>query len=79
MPFGTRAPSLEKRRGSWRKSTTSCSSAAASSTPAMSSQVTDDFEDGSTSVGLTRGMSDSDFHIRQTSSPRKISGSHVRR
>ena len=64
MPFGTRAPSFEKRCGSRRKSTTSCSSAAASSTPAMSAQVTEDFEDGSTSVGRTRGIRESDFQIR---------------
>jgi hypothetical protein len=34
----------EKRFGCWRKSTTSWSSEAASSTPAMSSQPTADFE-----------------------------------
>ncbi len=62
MPFGTRAPRTEKRFGCWRKSTTSWSSAAASSTPAMSSHPTADFESGSTSVGLTRGMNAS---IRQ--------------
>ena len=38
MPFGTLAPSLAKRSGSRRNSTTSCSSALASSAPATSSQ-----------------------------------------
>ena len=41
------------------------------------SQVTDDFESGSTSVGLTRGMSPTRLHISHTSRPMKISGSHV--
>src|SRR5262245_10506737 len=44
----------------------------------MSSQVTEDFEEGSTSVGRTRGISESDFQIRKTISPRKTRGSHVR-
>ncbi len=43
----------------------------------MSFQVTDDFESGSTSVGLTRGMSPTAFHISHTSRPMKISGNHV--
>jgi len=30
----------------------------------MSAQVTEDFEEGSTSVGRTRGMRESDFQIR---------------
>ena len=45
-PFGTRAPSASNRCGSRRKSTISCSSSFASSSPATSSQVTDDSEPG---------------------------------
>ena len=44
----------------------------------MSAQVTEDLEEGSTSVGRTRGISESDFQIRKTISPRKTKGSHVR-
>ena len=55
IPRGTRAPSFSKRFGSRRKSTTSCSSCFASSSPATSSQVTDESEPGWICVGLTRG------------------------
>ena len=63
IPFGTRAPRASNRFGSRRKSTTSWSSSFASSSPATSSQVTDDAEPGVISVGLTRGMS---FTVRQS-------------
>ena len=56
MPFGTRAPSASNFCGSRRKSTISDSSAFASSSPATSSQVTDDDEPGVISIGLTRGI-----------------------
>ena len=78
MPFGTRAPRRLNRCGSCRNSTTSVSSAAASSTPATSFQVTADFDDGSTTVGLTRGISWSVRQSRKTSAPKKTSGSQVR-
>jgi len=39
--------------------------------------VTDDFDAGSTKFGFTRGMSPRAFHMSQTSSPRKMSGSQV--
>ena len=63
-PFGTRAPSASNRCGSRRKSTISCSSSFASSSPATSSQVTDDSEPGVISVGLTRGISLTVFQNR---------------
>jgi hypothetical protein len=56
MPFGTRAPRRWKRFGWRRKSTTSCSSALASSTPATSFHVTDELALASSLAGFTRGM-----------------------
>ena len=56
MPLGTRAPRRSNLRGLRRKSTTSCSSARTSSTPATSAHVTAVFDRVSTSAGLTRGI-----------------------
>ena len=77
MPFGTRAPSREKRFGSRRNSTTSWNSSRTSSTPATSSQVTDDFDEGSIVCGLTLGMMASVRQTRYTRKPKKTSGSQV--
>ena len=79
MPFGTRAPSCSKRFGERRKSTTSCSSARASSFPATSSKLTEDFEFGWICAGLTCGISFSIRHISITISASittKKTGSH---
>jgi hypothetical protein len=57
IPFGTRAPSDSNFCGSRRKSTISCSSSFASSSPATSDQVTEDAEPGVISIGFTRGIS----------------------
>ncbi len=56
IPFGTLAPSLRKRLGSRRKSTTSRSSSLASSAPATSCQRTEVADCGLISCGLVRGM-----------------------
>ena len=76
-PFGTFAPSLRKRLGSRRKSTISRSSALASSTPATSSQRTEDFESGLISSGFVRGMKRNIPSSTTAISPMKIRGSHV--
>ena len=55
MPFGTLAPSLRKRFGSRRNSTTSRSSSLASSAPATSCQRTELDELGLISCGFVRG------------------------
>ena len=72
-PLGTFAPSLRKRLGSRRNSTTSCSSSLASSTPAMSSQPIDDFVSGLICSGLVFGMSFSVRHKKKTMSIMKSS------
>ena len=56
IPLGTLAPSLRKRLGSRRNSTTSRSSSLASSTPATSSQPIESEDCGLISCGLVRGM-----------------------
>ena len=56
MPFGTRAPRASKRFESRRKSTTSCSSALTSCSPATSSQWTFDRFPVGVSLGVARGM-----------------------
>ena len=79
MPFGTLAPSLRKRSGSLRKSTTSRSSALACSTPATSSHLTEPAESGLSSIGLVLGII---FIVRQrkkTIRAMKAIGPHVRR
>ncbi len=60
--MGTVAPSLRNAVGSLRKATTSWSSDFASSTPAMSSQPTDDLADGLICAGLVLGII---FSVRQ--------------
>ena len=69
--LGHAAPSLRNGRGSRRNSTISCSSAFASSAPAMSSQPIACLEVGAIFCGLTRGMTFSTRHIRTSSSPKK--------
>ena len=66
-PFGTFAPSSWKDFGSRRNSTSSCSSAFASSTPAMSANVTDWSDDGLICCGLVRGITFSIRHIMKIS------------
>ena len=78
--MGTLAPSAWKDLGSRRNSTISCSSAFASSTPAMSLNVTARLEDGLMRCGLTRGITFSVRHmspIRQTKNRIAITGSHA--
>ncbi len=57
MPFGTVAPSALNCFGRCRNSTTSRSSSFVSSTPAMSSQVTELADRGVICCGFVRGMS----------------------
>ena len=61
IPLGTWAPSAWKDFGSRRNSTISCSSALASSTPAMSAKVTAALEEGLICCGLMRGIT---FSVR---------------
>ena len=77
MPRGTRAPSLRKRLGSRRNSTTSRSSSFDSSTPATSSQRTAAAEEGLISCGLVRGMRRSIQSSPKETMPRKMIGSHM--
>ncbi len=63
IPLGTFAPSAWKDLGSRRNSTISCSSALASSTPAMSANVTAWLEAGLICCGLIRGITFSVRHI----------------
>ena len=81
MPLGTFAPSAWKDFGSRRNSTISCSSAFASSTPAMSANVTDWPEDGLMRCGLIRGITFSIRHIMKISAVKNriaITGSQFR-
>ena len=64
IPLGTFAPSFSNCLGSRRNSTISCSSALASSAPAMSFHATDWLEEGLICCGLTRGITFSVRHIR---------------
>jgi hypothetical protein len=79
MPFGTFAPSFLNRCGSVRNSTTSRSSAFAWSTPATSSQRTEEAESGLISIGLVLGISFIVRHRKKTMSAMKAIGPHVRR
>src|SRR4029453_328387 len=63
IPFGTRAPSFAKRFESLRKSTISCISSRASSSPATSSQETDDSEVALADFGVSRGIT---WRVRQS-------------
>ena len=63
IPLGTVAPSAWKGLGSRRNSTISCSSALASSTPAMSLNVTDWFDAGLICCGLVLGITFNMRHI----------------
>ena len=76
MPFGTVAPRDLNCLGRRRNSTTSRSSSFVSSTPAMSSQVTELADLGVICWGLVRGISFSVRQTRKTSNPMKISGIH---
>ena len=67
MPLGTFAPSAWNGLGSRRNSTISCSSALASSTPAMSANETDWLEAGLICCGLIRGITFSVRHITKIS------------
>ena len=81
MPFGTFAPSSWKGFGSRRNSTISCSSALASSTPAMSAKDTACLEDGLICCGLTRGITLSVRHRMKMSAVKNritTTGSHCR-
>src|SRR4051812_17295733 len=77
MPRGTVAPSLRKRCGCRRNSTTSWSSALASSAPATSSQPIAPLASGLISVGFVLGISFSVRHRKKTSRPMKMIGAHV--
>jgi hypothetical protein len=77
IPRGTRAPSLRKRFGSRRNSTTSRSSSLDSSTPATSSQATAPAEEGLISCGLVRGMKRSIQSSPKATTPRKMIGSQI--
>ncbi len=66
-PSAPSRPSAWNDFGSRRNSTISCSSALASSTPAMSSNVTDWLEDGLICCGLMRGITFSVRHITKIS------------
>ena len=77
MPFGTVAPSAWKRFGSRRNSTTSCSSAFASSTPATVDQSADASDSGLISCGFVRGITLSVRQMKNTSSPMKMIGAQV--
>ena len=79
MPFGTFAPSCSNCLGSRRNSTISCSSALASSTPAMSAHATDWLEAGLICCGLIRGITFSVRHITKRSAAKNTiirTGSH---
>ena len=78
MPFGTCAPSLRKRSGSVRNSTTSRSSAFAWSTPATSSHLTEPSESGLISWGAVLGISRIIRQRKKTISAMKTIGNHVR-
>ena len=78
MPRGTRAPSLRKRSGSRRNSTTSWSSAFASSAPAISAQPIDPFDSGLICCGLVRGISFSVRHRTKQIAAMNTIGAHVR-
>ncbi len=64
--------------GSFRKSTTSCSSALASSAPATSAQLIEPFESGLISIGLVRGIIRIIRQRKKTIRPAKTTGNQVR-
>ena len=75
--MGTFAPSAWKRFGSRRNSTTSCSSAFASSTPATSAQRDRGEDSGLICCGLVRGISFIVRQMKNTSRPMKMIGAQV--
>ena len=77
MPLGTLAPSLPKRSGSCRNSTTSRSSALASSTPATPAHATESLDCGSICCGFVRGISFIVRQMKKTSRPMKMIGTQV--
>ena len=77
MPFGTRAPSLEKRSGSFRKSTTSRSSSFASSRPATSSHATPVPASGLTAFVFVFGIIATARHMKYSSAISSTIGSQT--
>ena len=80
IPFGTFAPSAWNDFGSRRNSTISASSAFASSTPAMSANVTDWSDVGLMRCGLIRGITFNIRHIMKISAVKNriaITGSQL--